>query len=55
MHSVIIGIGRHDDLVVAEVVDVLFKSKGVYEKVQLLIFRNLLAAFLVGVDRLSSE
>ena len=55
MHSIVIGIGRDDDLVVSEVVDVLFKSECVYEQVQLLVLGNLLSAFLEAVDRLSSE
>ena len=55
VHSVVIGICRDDDLVVAEVVNVLLETKGIDQKVQLLVLRYLLAAFLVGVDRLSPE
>ena len=55
MHSVVVGIRRNDDLVVAEVVYVLLKAKGVYQKVKLFIFRNLLPAFLVAVDGFSSQ
>ena len=55
VHAVVIGIGSYDDLVVAEVVDVLLKTEGIDEEVQLLVLGNLLAALLVGVDRLSAE
>ena len=55
VHTVVIGIGSYDDLVVAEVVDVLLESKSVNKEVEFLILGNLLAAFLVRVDRLASE
>ena len=55
MHSVVIGIGRHNDLVISEIFDILLKSECVNQKVQLFVLRDLLAAFLVAVDRLTSE
>ena len=55
MHSVIIGIGRDDDLVVSEILDVLLESECVDQQVELFVLRDLLAALLVAVDRLSSE
>ena len=54
MHSVVIGIGSDDDPVVSEVFDVLLKSECVDQEIELFVFRNLLSAFLVAVDRLSS-
>ena len=55
VHSVVIGIGRHDDLVVSEIFDILLKSESVDQEVQLFVLRDLLAAFLVAVDRLTSQ
>ena len=40
VHSVVIGIGCDDDLVVAEIVDVLLKAECVDQKVQLLVPNN---------------
>ena len=55
VHSVVIGIGCDDDLVISEVVHVVLKSEGVNEQVELLVLGNLLAALLVAVDRLTSQ
>ena len=55
MHSVVIGIGRHDDVVVAEVLHVVFHSQGGYEQVELLVLGHLLAALLEAVDGLAAE
>jgi hypothetical protein len=55
VHSVVIGIGRYDDLLVAEILDVILQSKCIDEEVELFVLSNLLAAFLISVDRLSSE
>ena len=55
VHSVIIGIRSHNDLLVAEVLDVVLQSECVDQEIELLVLGNLLAAFLVAVDRLSSE
>ena len=55
VHSVIIGIGCYDDLVISEVLHVIFHAKGIDQERELLVLGNLLAAFLVAVDRLSSQ
>ena len=55
VHSVIIGIGCNNDAVVAQVIHVIFHSKGIDEQVELFIFSHSLAAFLVAVDRFSPE
>ena len=55
MHSVVIGISRDDDLVVSEVVHVVLYTKCVDQQIQLLVLSNLLSAFLVAVDRLSTQ
>ena len=55
VHSVIIGIGCYDDVLVAEVLHVVLQTESVDEKVELFVFCNPLAAFLVAVDWLSPE
>ncbi len=55
MHSVIIGIGRHDDVVVAQVVKVVLDSEGRDQKVQFLVLSHFLVAFLVAVYRLATK
>ena len=55
VHSVVIGIGCDDDLVVSEILHIIFHAKGIHQECELLVFRNLLAALLVAVDRLTSE
>ena len=55
VHPVVIGIGGHNDVVVAQVVQVVFHSEGGDQKIQLLILGDPLAALLVAVDRLSPE
>ena len=54
VHSVIIGIRSHNDLLVAEVLYVILQSECVDQEIELLVLGNLLAAFLVAVDRFSS-
>ena len=55
VHSVIIGIGSHDDVVVAQVLKVVFNAQRRDEQVELFVFRHLLSALLVAVDRLASQ
>ena len=55
MHSVVIGIGCDDDLVVAEVVHVVLHSESIYKQVELVVLGYLLTAFLVTVDRLAAK
>ena len=55
VHSVVIGIGRYDDVLVAEVLHVVLQTESIDEQVEFLILSNPFAAFLVAVDRLSSE
>ena len=55
MHSVVIGIGRHHNPVVAQVRNVIFHSECVQKQVQFLVLRHFLAALLVAVDGLSTE
>ena len=55
MHSVVIGIGGHYYVVVAEVVDVVLHAEGVDEEVEFFVFGYALAAFLVGIDRLAAQ
>ena len=54
MHSVIIGIGSHDNVVVSEVLEIFFYTEGRNEKIKFLIFGHATAAFLVTVDRLTT-
>ena len=55
VHTVVIRIGGHDDIVVTEVVEVVLHTKGGDEKVQFLVLGDSLPAFLVAVDRLSPK
>ena len=55
MHSVHIGIGRDDYLVVAEVVHILVHVEGGLEQEQFLVLADLLLAFLHAVQRLAPE
>ena len=55
MHSVVIGIGRYDDLLIAKILDIILQSQCIDEEVELFVLSHFLAAFLVAVDRLSSE
>ena len=55
VHSVVIGIGCNDDLVVTEIFHLVFHSKGIEQERELFVFSNSLAAFLVAVDRFTAE
>ena len=55
VHSVVIGIGSDDDLVIAQILHVVLETECVDEQVELVVLSHLLAAFLVAVYRLSSE
>ena len=55
VHSVVIGISRYDNVVVAEVVEIVFYSESRDKEVEFLILRHPLPAFLIAVDWLSPE
>ena len=55
MHSVVIGIGGHDDVVVPQAFEVILHSEGGYEQVELFVLGHPLAALLIAVDRLSAQ
>ena len=55
MHSIVVGIGRDNYLVVPEVLDVVFDSERGDQQVELFVLGHLLAAFLVAVDGLAPE
>ena len=55
VHAVVIGIGGDDDVVVAEVLEVVLDAEGGDKQVQLFVLRKLLAALLVAVERLAAQ
>ena len=55
MHSIIIGIGCDNDVVVSQILEVLFHAKCGDKKVKLFILSYFPVTFLVTVDRLSPE
>ena len=55
VHSVDIGIGSHDDLVVAQVVETILNVEGSLKKVELLILIHHLFAQTIAIQRLASQ
>ena len=55
MHSVIIGIGCHNNLLITEVIHIIFHAKSIEKEVQFLIFCNFLAFFLIAVQWLTTK
>ena len=55
MHAVDVGIGRDDDLVVAQTVDAVLDAEGAHDVVELLVLVDRLAPHAVGVERLALE
>ena len=55
MHSVDVGVGRDDDLVVAQALEVLLDAERAHDVVELLVLVHRLAAEAVGVERLAFQ